>query len=87
MANGSVLVVGGEAGSNGSPVPTLEILPTPAGGNTTVFLDFLLVRRLSLSIKSSLIFVRKRILTISIHSLLSCHTAVSLFSIITKLES
>ncbi|GJJ13871.1 hypothetical protein Clacol_008128 [Clathrus columnatus] len=42
MANGSVLVVGGEAGSNGSPVPTLEILPPPAGGNTTVFLDFLL---------------------------------------------
>ncbi|KAF8577851.1 copper radical oxidase [Ramaria rubella] len=41
MANGSVLVVGGEAGSNGSPVPTLETLPTQPGGNTTVFLDFL----------------------------------------------
>jgi hypothetical protein len=27
MANGSVLVVGGESGSNGPAVPTLEILP------------------------------------------------------------
>lgn len=27
MANGSVLVIGGEEGSNGAPVPTLEILP------------------------------------------------------------
>lgn len=43
LANGSVLVVGGEGGSNGIPIPTLEILPTPAGGNTTVFLDFLQV--------------------------------------------
>ncbi|KAF8525138.1 copper radical oxidase [Hysterangium stoloniferum] len=42
MANGSVLVVGGEGGSNGIPIPTLETLPTPAGGSTTVFLDFLL---------------------------------------------
>ena len=41
MANGSILVVGGESGSNGPPVPTLEILPTIAGGPTTVFLDFL----------------------------------------------
>jgi len=41
MANGSVLVVGGEGGSNGIPIPTLETLPTPPGGNTTVFLDFL----------------------------------------------
>ncbi|TDL23452.1 hypothetical protein BD410DRAFT_838937 [Rickenella mellea] len=32
MANGSVLVVGGEQGSNGAPEPTLEILPNPAGG-------------------------------------------------------
>jgi hypothetical protein len=30
MANGSILVVGGEAGSNGAVVPTLEILP-PVG--------------------------------------------------------
>lgn len=28
MANGTVLVVGGEVGSNGAAVPTLEILPT-----------------------------------------------------------
>lgn len=41
MANGSILVVGGESGSNAPPVPTLEILPTPAGGDTTIFLDFL----------------------------------------------
>lgn len=27
MANGSILVVGGEEGSNGKPVPTLEIMP------------------------------------------------------------
>jgi hypothetical protein len=27
MANGTILVVGGEDGSNGPPVPTLEILP------------------------------------------------------------
>lgn len=41
MPNGSVLVVGGEAGSNGAPVPTLEILPTPAGGPTWLFMDWL----------------------------------------------
>ncbi|KAH8113137.1 copper radical oxidase [Phellopilus nigrolimitatus] len=41
MANGTILVVGGENGSNGPPVPTLEILPTPAGGNTTLFMDWL----------------------------------------------
>ncbi|KAF2864815.1 glyoxal oxidase N-terminus-domain-containing protein [Massariosphaeria phaeospora] len=27
MANGSMLIVGGQSGSNGSPVPTMEILP------------------------------------------------------------
>ena len=32
MVNGSLLVVGGEDGSNGKPVPNLEILPRPAGG-------------------------------------------------------
>ena len=31
MANGSILVVGGETGSNGPPQPSLEILPRPAG--------------------------------------------------------
>ena len=40
LTNGSILVVGGENGSNGPPVPTLEILPKPPGG-TTMFLDFL----------------------------------------------
>ena len=40
MANGSILVVGGENGSNGPPVPTLEILPKPAGGGV-IFCDFL----------------------------------------------
>lgn len=32
MSNGSFLVMGGEDGSNGPPVPNLEVLPTPAGG-------------------------------------------------------
>jgi len=42
MANGSVLVVGGESGSNAPPVPTLEILPTPTGGGSTfLFQDWL----------------------------------------------
>ena len=38
MSNGSVLVVGGENGSNGPPVPTLEILPQVGG---TVYCDWL----------------------------------------------
>jgi hypothetical protein len=38
MANGSILVVGGEDGSNGRPVPTLEMLPKVGG---TVFCDWL----------------------------------------------
>lgn len=41
LSNGSVLVVGGEVGSNGLPEPSLEILPTPAGGPTWKFLDYL----------------------------------------------
>ncbi|KAI0287168.1 copper radical oxidase [Russula brevipes] len=41
MSNGSVLIMGGEKGA-GAPVnPTLEILPRPSGGDTTVFLDWL----------------------------------------------
>jgi hypothetical protein len=32
LSNGSVLVIGGEDGSNGAPVPNLEILPFPQGG-------------------------------------------------------
>lgn len=42
LPNGSILVMGGETGSNASPQPNLEILPTPAGGDTVVPLDFLL---------------------------------------------
>ncbi|KAI0364868.1 galactose oxidase [Pilatotrama ljubarskyi] len=41
MSNGSVLVVGGEVGSNGAPEPTLEILPAPEGGPTYLFMDWL----------------------------------------------
>lgn len=42
MANGSILVVGGELGSNGPPEPSLEILPKPDGtGDTWKFLDYL----------------------------------------------
>lgn len=41
LSNGSVLVVGGEVGSNGAPEPSLEILPTPAGDPTWKFLDYL----------------------------------------------
>lgn len=41
MANGSILVMGGEIGSNAAPQPNLEIVPNPPGG-TVVNLDFLL---------------------------------------------
>ncbi|KAJ7186426.1 galactose oxidase, partial [Mycena filopes] len=41
LPNGTVMVIGGETGSNGPPQPTVEILPTPAGGNTAIFLDWL----------------------------------------------
>ena len=40
MTNGSILVVGGENGSNGPPVPNLEVLPKPSGG-TLVYCDWL----------------------------------------------
>jgi hypothetical protein len=40
MSNGSILVVGGESGSNGPPVPSLEILPNPVGG-APITLDYL----------------------------------------------
>jgi Glyoxal oxidase N-terminus/Domain of unknown function (DUF1929) len=39
MSNGSILVVGGEVGSNSAPSPTLEILPPTGGG--LVFCDWL----------------------------------------------
>ena len=41
LSNGSILVMGGEVGSNGAPEPSLEILPQPAGGPTWKFLDYL----------------------------------------------
>ena len=41
MSNGSVLVVGGEIGSNDRAEPTLEILPTPEGGPTFLHMDWL----------------------------------------------
>lgn len=41
LANGSILVMGGEIGSNSAPQPNLEILPKPAGGPTVVPLDWL----------------------------------------------
>ncbi|KAH8988288.1 copper radical oxidase [Lactarius hatsudake] len=41
MSNGSVLVMGGETGSNAPANPTLEILPRIPGGDTQVFLDWL----------------------------------------------
>lgn len=39
MANGSVLIMGGEEGSNGAPVPTIEILP--ATGSKPLYMDWL----------------------------------------------
>ncbi|KAK7969552.1 WSC domain-containing protein [Apiospora saccharicola] len=39
MANGSVLVLGGEKGSNAAPEPTLEILP--ATGTAPLYMDWL----------------------------------------------
>ncbi|UJO20415.1 WSC domain-containing protein [Fulvia fulva] len=39
LANGSILVVGGEEGSNGAPVPSLEILPSPSG--QVLYADYL----------------------------------------------
>ncbi|KAF7860407.1 hypothetical protein EAF04_008533 [Stromatinia cepivora] len=40
MANGSILVVGGEVGSNGAPVPSLEIIPRPPGAGV-LYCDYL----------------------------------------------
>jgi hypothetical protein len=40
MANGSVLVIGGEIGANSAPVPSGEILPRPPGGYAK-YLDWL----------------------------------------------
>lgn len=40
MANGSILVVGGQVGANGAAVPSLEVLPKPATG-TVQYCDWL----------------------------------------------
>ncbi|KAI4237775.1 MAG: hypothetical protein LQ349_001583 [Xanthoria aureola] len=40
MTNGSILVVGGQTGSNGPPQPNLEILPRPSGAGV-VYADWL----------------------------------------------
>ena len=41
LPNGSILVIGGEIGSNDVNQPNLEILPKPAGGDTVVDLPWL----------------------------------------------
>ena len=41
LSNGSVVVVGGETGSNAPANPTLEILPRIPGGSTLLFMDWL----------------------------------------------
>jgi hypothetical protein len=41
LSNGSVLVIGGETGSNAAPQPNLEILPKPDGGDTVIDLPWL----------------------------------------------
>ncbi|KAJ7659270.1 copper radical oxidase [Mycena polygramma] len=41
LPNGTVMVIGGETGANASPEPNVEILPTPEGGDTVIFLDWL----------------------------------------------
>lgn len=40
LTNGSVVVMGGQVGSNAAPTPSLEILPRPAGGYAK-YLDWL----------------------------------------------
>nr|OQO23943.1 hypothetical protein B0A51_11072 [Rachicladosporium sp. CCFEE 5018] len=39
LANGSILVMGGEQGSNGAAVPSLEVLPSPSG--VALYCDYL----------------------------------------------
>ncbi|KXN83001.1 Putative fungistatic metabolite, partial [Leucoagaricus sp. SymC.cos] len=41
LSNGSILVMGGEIGSNDKPQPNLEILPKPGGGDTVIDLPWL----------------------------------------------
>ncbi|KAJ8517873.1 hypothetical protein ONZ45_g4980 [Pleurotus djamor] len=41
LANGSMMVIGGETGSNAPAQPNMEILPKPPGGDTVIELDWL----------------------------------------------
>src|SRR2546421_6889542 len=41
VSTGSILVVGGEEGSNGAAVPSLEILPKPPGVTAPLYCDYL----------------------------------------------
>jgi hypothetical protein len=41
MANGSILIMGGEDNNSGNEQPNLEVLPRIPGGDTTVYLQFL----------------------------------------------
>lgn len=41
LANGTILVMGGQIGSNDKPEPSLELLPKPAGGSTVLQLPWL----------------------------------------------
>ncbi|KAI1735018.1 copper radical oxidase [Xylaria scruposa] len=41
LSNGSVLVMGGESGSDGPVVPSCEILPRPAGVTKSLYLDYI----------------------------------------------
>ena len=42
LSNGSIVIIGGEPGSNNvQHEPNLEVLPKPAGGDTVVTLDWL----------------------------------------------
>ena len=41
LANGTILIMGGQIGSNDRPEPSLELLPKPAGGSTVLHLPWL----------------------------------------------
>lgn len=41
LANGTIVIIGGETGSNAEAQPNLEILPKPPGGDTVVHLEWL----------------------------------------------
>ncbi|KAH8661991.1 copper radical oxidase [Xylariales sp. PMI_506] len=41
LSNGSILVIGGEDGSDGPMVPSAEVLPRPAGVTSSTYLDYL----------------------------------------------